>query len=322
MSGGGGATGSGRNPVRWRTTAAVVCATAVAVAGCSSGASTTAASPEPGPPVPATAPPPVPSTAAGGDTASAPDPNAPEVNAAGDIPDNQVFVPFTTPDGAVVVKVPQGWARSSDGPATVFTDKFNSVQVEVAPRSAAADVASSRAEDVPQLQASVPGLAARSLYRFFRAGEEETVALQGVSLEVGAGELVAVVGPSGSGKSTLLACLAGLDEPDGGRVWVEGRRMSHRPEPVRARLRAERIGYLGQSANLFAHLTVEENLLLVRRLAGRAAGSSIGERLEAVGLAGRARAYLGELSGGEAARAGLAVALAADPAVVLADEPT
>jgi hypothetical protein len=88
-----------------------------------------------------------------------PDPNAPEVNAAGDIPDNQVFVPFTTPDGAVVVTVPQGWARSSDGPATVFTDKFNSVRVEDAPRPSAADVTSSRAEDVPRLQASVPGFA-------------------------------------------------------------------------------------------------------------------------------------------------------------------
>ena len=81
------------------------------------------------------------------------------MNAAGDIPDNQVFVPFTTPDGAVVVSVPQGWARSSDGPATVFTDKFNSVRVEDAPRPAAADVPSARAEDVPQLQTSVPGFA-------------------------------------------------------------------------------------------------------------------------------------------------------------------
>ena len=105
----------------------------------------------------ATAPPSAPSATAGGDTGSAPDPNAPEVNAAGDIPDNQVFVPFTTPDGAVVVSVPQGWAQSSDGPATVFTDKFNSVRVEDAPRPAAADVTSARAEDVPQLQASVPG---------------------------------------------------------------------------------------------------------------------------------------------------------------------
>jgi putative ABC transport system ATP-binding protein len=174
----------------------------------------------------------------------------------------------------------------------------------------------------PPVTTVSPAVAARSLYRFFRAGEEETLALQGVSLEVGAGELVAIIGPSGSGKSTLLSCLAGLDEPDGGTVWIEGRRMSHRPEPVRARLRAERIGYLGQSSNLFPHLTVEDNLLFVRRLTGRSAGGSIAERLAAMQLADRARAYPGELSGGEAARAGLAVALAADPAVVLADEPT
>jgi len=131
-----------------------------------------------------------------------------------------------------------------------------------------------------------------------------------------------VVGPSGSGKSTLLGCLAGLDEPDGGSVWIEGRRMSHRPEAVRARLRAERIGFLAQSANLFDHLTVEANVVLVRRLAARPGRASVAALLASVGLAARARAYPGELSGGEAARAGLAVALAVDPAVVLADEPT
>jgi putative ABC transport system ATP-binding protein len=160
------------------------------------------------------------------------------------------------------------------------------------------------------------------LYRFFRAGDEETLALQGVSLEVAAGELVVVAGPSGSGKSTLLSCLCGLDEPDGGAVWIEGRRMSHQPEPVRAGLRAERIGFLGQSANLFEHLTVEANVSLVRRLAGRLGRKPTTALLGAVGLAHRGRAYPGELSGGEAARAGLAVAVAVDPAVVLADEPT
>jgi len=167
-----------------------------------------------------------------------------------------------------------------------------------------------------------PVLSARSLYRFFRAGDDETLALQGVSLQVERGELVAVTGPSGSGKSTLLRCLAGLDEPDGGSVWIEGRRMSHQPEPVRARLRAGRIGFLAQSANLFDHLTVEANLVLVRRLAARPVRASVAEVLASVGLAARGRAYPGELSGGEAARAGLAVALAVDPAVVLADEPT
>ncbi len=169
--------------------------------------------------------------------------------------------------------------------------------------------------------ATAPAVEARSLYRFFRAGEEETLALRGVSLTVAAGEFVVVVGPSGSGKSTLLSCLAGLDEPDGGTVLVEGARMSHQPEPVRAGIRARRIGFLAQSVNLFGHLTVAGNVAFVRALAPNRGHLGDGP-LEWVGLAGRARAYPAELSGGESARAGLAVALANDPAVVLADEPT
>jgi putative ABC transport system ATP-binding protein len=163
---------------------------------------------------------------------------------------------------------------------------------------------------------------ARSLYRFFRAGEEETLALRGVSLSVMPGEFVAIVGPSGSGKSTLLACLAGLDDPDGGSVLVEGLRMSHQPEPARARLRARRIGVLTQSGNLFDHLTVEANLAVAQGLGGRSSRASRMELLGSVGLAERAGALPSRLSGGEATRAGLAVALANEPAVVLADEPT
>jgi putative ABC transport system ATP-binding protein len=165
-------------------------------------------------------------------------------------------------------------------------------------------------------------LDASSLYRFFHAGEEETLALQGVSLTVGRGELVAVVGPSGSGKSTLLACLAGLDEPDGGCVLIEGERLSRRPEPERAALRARRVGVLFQSGNLLDHLTVAENVALAQRVAGRPNPGRAAGLLEALGLARRAHARPAELSGGETARAGLAVALANDPAVVLADEPT
>lgn len=163
---------------------------------------------------------------------------------------------------------------------------------------------------------------AASLYRFFRAGEEETLALQGVSLSVAAGELVTVVGPSGSGKSTLLTCLAGLDEPDGGTVWLGGQRLSHQPEPVRARMRARRVGVLGQSANLFEHLTVQANLRFVQSLADAPNPQSSQDLLNSVGVGSRAGAYPGELSGGEAARAGLAIALAGRPMVVLADEPT
>lgn len=165
-------------------------------------------------------------------------------------------------------------------------------------------------------------LEARSLYRFFRAGDEETVALRDVSLRLNAGEFVAVVGPSGSGKSTLLACLAGLDEPDGGAVRLGGRRISHRPDRQRARLRADYVGVMYQERNLLSHLTVEQNIRLAQQIAGGPARSHPTILLGQLGIGERARSYPDQLSGGELARAGLAVALANDPAVLLADEPT
>ncbi|MFB7454538.1 ABC transporter ATP-binding protein [Streptomyces sp. NPDC056194] len=167
-------------------------------------------------------------------------------------------------------------------------------------------------------------LTARDLYRFYRSGEEETLALRGVSLRVRRGETVAVTGPSGSGKSTLLACLAGLDEPDGGVVHVGAERVSHRPEADRARLRARRIGILLQSGNLLAHLDLRANIRLARSAAGRRAarGPEAAELLERVGLPGRGGALPRELAGGELARAALAVALANNPDVIVADEPT
>jgi putative ABC transport system ATP-binding protein len=166
-------------------------------------------------------------------------------------------------------------------------------------------------------------LEAHSLYRFFHAGDDETLALQGVSIEVAPGEVVAVTGPSGSGKSTLLSCLAGLDEPDGGTVEVAGERLSRRPEEERARMRARHIGMLYQQANLVGHLSLEDNLALAQRLAGSDAGAAWRrEVLELCGIAQRAHARPAQLSGGELARGGLAVALAGDPVVILADEPT
>ncbi|WP_006243303.1 ABC transporter ATP-binding protein [Mycolicibacterium tusciae] len=167
-----------------------------------------------------------------------------------------------------------------------------------------------------------PAVEARSLYRFFRAGDEEVLALRGVSLTLCPGEVVAVVGPSGSGKSTLLACLAGLDEPDGGTVWVGGQRISHQPENSRSRLRARYIGVLYQDRNLLAHLTVEQNILLAQRIAGGCPSTHPTVLLASLGIADRGAAQPDQLSGGELARAGLAVALANDPLVVLADEPT
>jgi putative ABC transport system ATP-binding protein len=162
-----------------------------------------------------------------------------------------------------------------------------------------------------------------SLYRFFHAGNEETLALQGVTLAVESGETVAVTGPSGSGKSTLLACLAGLDEPDGGTVHVAGERLTRQSEEARSALRSRSIGVLYQGANLVGHLDVEANLALVRQLRGRAEHrADRSDVLEHVGIADRRHARPSELSGGELARAGLAIAIANDPAILLCDEPT
>ncbi|MBI2684305.1 MAG: ABC transporter ATP-binding protein [Actinobacteria bacterium] len=165
-------------------------------------------------------------------------------------------------------------------------------------------------------------LTATDLYRFYHAGDDETLALRGVSLEVSGGELVAVTGPSGSGKSTLLACLAGLDEPDGGMVRIDGRQLSRRPEQERARIRARSIGMLFQSTNLVSHLTVVGNVALAQRLIGRHDAAGVRSAIDSVGLTHRSRSYPSQLSGGENARAGLAVAIVNDPPVLLTDEPT
>lgn len=169
---------------------------------------------------------------------------------------------------------------------------------------------------------NMPVLIAHDLYRFYHAGEEETLALRGVSLNVQAKEMVAVMGPSGSGKSTLLACLAGLDEPDGGYVQILDHRLTRRSETERSALRAQYIGIMLQTDNLFEILTVEENLLLSMQLARKVDRQRIDYLLEFIGLNNRRKALPVHLSGGEEARIALAVALATNPAVLLLDEPT
>lgn len=168
----------------------------------------------------------------------------------------------------------------------------------------------------------MPVLEAFDLYRFFHTRESETLALRGVSLRLEAGEMVALRGPSGSGKSTLLNCLSGLDEPDGGHVEILGERLTRRPEAERARRRSASMGIVLQSGNLFPTLSVGDNLKVSMLLAGRMDRVWAEILLKAVGIAERVSARPGQLSGGELARAGLAVALAANPRILLADEPT
>lgn len=168
----------------------------------------------------------------------------------------------------------------------------------------------------------VAALEAHDLYRFYHAGDDETLGLRGVSLAIQPGEMVAVTGPSGSGKSTLLNCLAGLDEPDGGWVAVAGERLTRRAGADRARLRGRRIGVLRQFGNLLDHLSLKQNLLIATTLGGSCRRARIDTVLDAVGIAHRADALPSQLSGGELARAGLALALVNEPAILLADEPT
>lgn len=168
-------------------------------------------------------------------------------------------------------------------------------------------------------------LVADDLYRFFHSGDSETHALRGVSLGAAAGETVVISGPSGSGKSTLLTCLAGLDDPDGGEVRVNGEQLSRRPEPERARLRNRYLGIVYQQWNLLGHLTVAQNIAVVHALARQRCPVGQGadrDLLNVLGIGHRAHAYPATLSGGESARAALAVALTVRPVALIADEPT
>jgi putative ABC transport system ATP-binding protein len=137
-------------------------------------------------------------------------------------------------------------------------------------------------------------------------------ALDGVTLEVAPGELVAVMGPSGSGKSTLLAIAGGLDVPTAGRVWVEGHALDGLSASALARLRRDHIGYVFQDFNLVSGLTAAENVALPRELAGVGARTARREALAAlseVGLSGEAGRFPDQLSGGQQQRVAVARAL-------------
>lgn len=160
------------------------------------------------------------------------------------------------------------------------------------------------------------------LYRFYHANIEETLALRGVSLHADEGEIVAVMGPSGSGKSTLLSCLSGIDEPDGGYVKLSGQRLTRQTEALRAAMRAGEMGIVMQSGGLIDHLTIEGNIKMKMWLAHKTDKGLAANLLEQVGLTRRAGAYPSNISGGEAARAAIAVAMSTSPKILIADEPT
>ena len=163
----------------------------------------------------------------------------------------------------------------------------------------------------------------RDLSMRLASGGRPVTILDGVSLDVEAGEFVAITGPSGSGKSTLLGLIAGLDQPTAGSVTVDGVEVTRLSEDELARFRRDRIGYVFQSYHLIPTLTALENVAVPLELAGRADALATARTLLAeVGLAERAHHYPAQLSGGEQQRVALARAVALRPALLLADEPT
>jgi putative ABC transport system ATP-binding protein len=145
--------------------------------------------------------------------------------------------------------------------------------------------------------------------------------LNAVSMEVAAGEYVAVIGDSGIGKSTLLNVIAGLEPVDAGEVWFQERELTRLSDDEQTLLRREKFGFVFQAFHILPHLTVEQNVALPLLLKGREF-SGVKEAISSVGLAGREQSMPRELSGGELQRVAIARALVGDPKLVLADEPT
>ena len=168
-------------------------------------------------------------------------------------------------------------------------------------------------------------LATRDLLKVYGSGETAVRALDGVSIEIARGEMVAIMGPSGSGKSTLLHLLGALETPTSGEIALAGERYDGLEDAELTRLRRDKIGFVFQFFNLLPALTAEENVLLPGLIAGRrddATRARARDLLDRVGLSHRTDHLPSELSGGEQQRVSIARALLTEPELVLADEPT
>jgi putative ABC transport system ATP-binding protein len=171
-----------------------------------------------------------------------------------------------------------------------------------------------------------PLLELRELRKTYKLGEVDVHALNGLSLQINAGEFTALVGASGSGKSTLLNMAGLIDDPDEGEVWLEGMRVAHLSDDERSRLRNRKLGFIFQSFNLLPVLNVAENvelpLLLQNGVTPEERNRRVTEALTDVGLDHLAKQVPDKLSGGQRQRLAIARALVTHPALVLADEPT
>jgi ABC-type lipoprotein export system ATPase subunit len=177
----------------------------------------------------------------------------------------------------------------------------------------------------PEASADVrwSALECHDVFKIYRSGPVETVALRGLDLIAEAGELVAILGPSGCGKSTLLSLVAGLDEPSAGEVRVSGRSLGRLSGPELAQYRALDLAIVFQSDNLWHALSAQENVALSLRLAGsHHADDEVADSLAAFGLRERAAHRAAALSGGEQQRVAIAAAAARRAKLGLADEPT
>src|SRR3954463_9149281 len=166
-------------------------------------------------------------------------------------------------------------------------------------------------------------LRCQSLSRTYRSGSGDLTVLKDITFDVSPGEFLAILGPSGSGKTTLLGLLAGLDQPSGGTVHLDGQDLGAMTEDQRARLRVEKIGFVFQSFQLMPTLTAQENVQVPLELSGQSeAGTRARDLLSRVGLSGREHHYPVQLSGGEQQRVALARAFSPRPKILFADEPT